>query len=507
MTALAARRGERWEYLAGDLPAWTKGAEWTESYPISTAEIALFGSSMKFDGSKLTSDTGLLSRTNLSPAISWAGGRRMGFMVYAHRLNPTCGIRLRVGLNASNYKYYTWATTENTLVEGWNFLVVHSQEDGALRLLQTGSSGPGWVVGAGAYDFETQPATYLALEVTGFRAPNYPILWVSSLFADGGEITPMITIGFDITNGFEPAKQVLDTYGFKGYLAVGAATEAERDRLVSLYNAGWDIVGHSASHNNLGAYSDREQIYTELNVVRNQLIALGMKRSANLFASPNGSWSNKSVYVLANSGFHWHRAVTNAPIAQYDCSFGHLNPLTQGAFTCGAATLDQLKARATLLLTKYKANCHFYSHVAEAGGNGSNWPADTNNIFTATLDGFCAYLKTLQDAGLCRVVTPSEYIATAGGGRGDPMDNFRVPNTVPLIVPASPSLLTNVTNKAVVFVVSGGTVSGIELSLDGSNYFATGLVAGMFPLEPGASIRITHTVPPTVTQIRHPAMA
>lgn len=500
----AARQGDAWQYLAGDLPAWVKSAEWTDSYPISTSEIALYGNSMKFDGAKLTADSATLSRSGLSPALDWTGGRRIGIAVYAHRLNPSCSLRLRVGTSASNYKYYSWAPSENTLVEGWNFLVTHSQEDGALRLLQTGASTPGWYTGVGAYDFAT-PATYLALEVTSFRTPNYPILWISSIFADGGETIPMITIGFDVSTDFEASKAILDSYGFKGYLAVGTVDQATRDSHVALYNAGWDIVGHSPRHENIGLYTDKEKIYTELESVRKQLLALGMSRSADLFASPNGGWSNRSVYVMANSGFHWHRAVSNAPIAQYDCSFGHLNPLTQGAFSCGASTLDQLKARATLVLTKYKANCHFYSHEVELGGNGTNWPADTNNIYSFTLDGFCAHLKQLQDAGLCRVVTPSEYLAIAGGGRGDPMDAFRVPNTVPMVVGASPATITNVTNKSVVYVVSGGTVSNIELTFDAVDYLALGQTSGSITVEPGCAIRITHTGAPTVTQIRDPA--
>lgn len=507
MAAKASRQGTPWEYLAGDLPNWTKGAEWTDGYPISTSEIALQGNSMKFDGAKLTADSGSLTRSNLVPALNWSGGRRIGIAVYAHRLNPNCGLRIKVGTNASNYKYYDWKTIENTLVEGWNFLVVHTQEDGAMRKLQTGFQGNGWEVGAGAYDFNTQPASWLSLEVTGFRAPNYPILWVSSLFADGAENIPMITIGFDVSHDYEAAEAILDAYGFKGYLAVGVVNKAARDDLVRLYNKGWDILGHSSRHESMGLYTDNEKTYTELGSVRSQLLSLGMHRSANLFASPNGSWSNRMVYVMANSGFHWHRAVTNAPLALYDTSIGHLNPLTQGGFSCGAASADTLISRADLLLQKYKANCHFYSHEAITGGNGSDWPADANNIYSYTLDRFCAHLKALQDVGLCRVVTPSEYIDISGGGRGDPMDAFRVPNIVPIVVGASPAIIANVTNKPVVYVVSGGSVSQIDLSYDGTTYINVGQTSGMIPVEPGCSIRVTYADAPTITQVRCPAQA
>lgn len=500
-----ANNGIEWTYLAGDLPNWTKGAEWTNGYPISTGEIQLNrGLHMRFDGSQLTTDSGLLSRTGISPALSFTGGRRIGILVYAHRLNPTTGIRLRVGTSASNYMYYNWATVENTLVEGWNWLVIHSQDTGQIRKIQTGVTMAGWQVGAGTYNFDTTPATYLAVEVTNMRAPNYPILWVSSIFADGGEAVPAITLGFDITTGYESAEAILDKYGLCGYLSVGRGTYAQMTDFVRLYKKGWDIVGHTGRHQNIGAYIERSEMQSEMNVARVQSRTLGLQRSADLFVSPNGNWSNKLVYMMSKCGFKWHRAVNNAPVTQYDTSVGRINPLIQGGFSCGGLTLTELIAKASTLLETYKANCHFYTHEVVPGGDGTNWPADTSKIYEYTLDGFCAWLRSRQDSGACQVITPSKYLTLAGGENRTAFDEYPVLNSLDLVLSASPSVISNTTNTPVVYAISGGTVSGIEFSFDGTNYIPTGQVSGMIIVEPGCSIRITHTVPPTVKQLRFP---
>ena len=46
-------------------------------------------------------------------------------------------------------------------------------------------------------------------------------------------------------------------------------------------------------------------------------------------------------------------------------------------------------------------------------------------------------------------------------------------------------------------IVSGGTVSTIELTRDGKTFYTTGLTAGVFPLSANDLIRITFSVSPT----------
>lgn len=48
-------------------------------------------------------------------------------------------------------------------------------------------------------------------------------------------------------------------------------------------------------------------------------------------------------------------------------------------------------------------------------------------------------------------------------------------------------------------IVSGGTVSLVQFSRDGVNFYSYGVVAGPMPLNGADLIRITYTVPPTLT--------
>lgn len=48
-------------------------------------------------------------------------------------------------------------------------------------------------------------------------------------------------------------------------------------------------------------------------------------------------------------------------------------------------------------------------------------------------------------------------------------------------------------------LVSGGTVTAIEFSRDGTAYYNVGVIAGAIPINAGDLVRITYAVAPTVT--------
>jgi hypothetical protein len=50
-------------------------------------------------------------------------------------------------------------------------------------------------------------------------------------------------------------------------------------------------------------------------------------------------------------------------------------------------------------------------------------------------------------------------------------------------------------------LVSGGTVTTIELSRDGSTFFVVGIIAGQFHLAQGDKLRVTYAVAPTMTRM------
>ena len=76
-----------------------------------------------------------------------------------------------------------------------------------------------------------------------------------------------------------------------------------------------------------------------------------------------------------------------------------------------------------------------------------------------------------------------------------------VPSTAavqPIAVGASPFTYQNSQDAAIVVIVSGGTVTTIQFSRDGTNWYTVGLLAGQFWLNPGDRLRVTYVVAPNM---------
>lgn len=75
-------------------------------------------------------------------------------------------------------------------------------------------------------------------------------------------------------------------------------------------------------------------------------------------------------------------------------------------------------------------------------------------------------------------------------------------NALSAVVPTgSPFTLQNTQAYAVDAVISGGGVSNLEFSRDGTNWYSTGSFYGAFALSSNDRLRITYSVAPTVTLI------
>lgn len=70
------------------------------------------------------------------------------------------------------------------------------------------------------------------------------------------------------------------------------------------------------------------------------------------------------------------------------------------------------------------------------------------------------------------------------------------------IVPSgSPFTFANPVAGPIQVIVSGGTVTAINLVVGGVDYLA-GVLAGVFTVRAGASIKVTYAVAPTMTYVR-----
>ncbi len=81
------------------------------------------------------------------------------------------------------------------------------------------------------------------------------------------------------------------------------------------------------------------------------------------------------------------------------------------------------------------------------------------------------------------------YFFFTGLYRGLPPENVTVPT-------AGASPYTDSAQRKGSLIVTGGTVSAIEFSRDGTTFYDVGQTSGMFPLNAADRLRITHTGAP-----------
>ena len=505
-----------WTRLFGptELSAMTKSAEVASTAKYVTAQSAANGPAMfRREGASVYFDGGLMgvgygNIRNSAAGLTGLAGKTIALLVYWHKLNTDSTITLRIGANTSNYLTYRWGADENLLQEGWNILLVNTAEaigTNAVgqRHFQSGTN-TGFSVAAGSYTFATQ-ADYVAIEVIGMKTQRDSHVWVEGMYI-GGRDKPRITIGFDIqTSGLDLAKSTMDKYGFKGYAAVPTANGNSAApaylwdsgavvRLQSLYSDGWDIIQHSVSHNSMGLYSDEGMLLAEFEGCRQQLAAIGCTRAQNFFATPNGSTSNRVVALAAEAGVKWIRNVNRGKMLNSVGLCGAENPFNIGCFEM-ANRADTVEFQAYIdLLIQYGACGHLYTHGVISGAS------DSLNTNVTVFDSMMAYLKAKADAGLIEIVTPSKWLALSAAP--NPRVNLALPSRINVVPGASPYSHINTGYEDMLLLVSGGTVSAIEYSRDGTTFDVTGETSGAFVISPGDRVRIAYTVAPTVVQLR-----
>lgn len=503
-----ANRLTDWTRLYGpnELDDWAVGYG-ISSIPKVNEIFRREGAALKFDSANMIENYGSFSTSSASLDLS-AGGT-IGLLVYVHRRNSatSTSVLLYLGTSYTNCKKYKWAVDRNTLHEGWNFLLVHTATPGANGQNDFNTGGTlttGWETQGTGHDF-ADPCTYVRFEVDGMRGANYPVIYLEGIYF-GGQDKRIFTIGFDIqTAPLLTAKAVLDQYGFTGYAAVPTGngdesnpqflwSAADKARLQDLYAAGWDIIPHSVSHNPTVFLLNPQRIADEFEACQQQISALGATRGLGCYVSPNGSFTPRSNYVLAQQGVRWQRNTVQSPLLQSTALVGIVNGLNIGGFSIGGANRARLRA-AVDLFEQYAVPAHFYSHEVWEGGDDDTPYSPTSQLYTYHLHQLC---QRLVEGGW-ECVTPSEYIRRCAGPT-KMMNVLRTPTRQAITVGASPVTITNVTAAPVMWLVTGGTVSEIAYSRDGSTFDVIGETAGQFVVQPGDALRITYSSAPTVVQ-------
>jgi hypothetical protein len=525
-----------WTRLAG--PNELRTGNWSPSPELTTPSVAwayttaasasagpcMFrreGASIRIDGSVVVGNTGAPNFCTLRnfAAAQMTGAQTLNttfaLVVYCHRLGGNGKVLLRMGSSSSNYVVYLWAQTAGMLVEGWNVLLASTAEvistgsatNGQQDFQTGGVTKNGWTVGAGTYAFGTDVG-YMAIEIQQITSNS--TWWVEGLYY-GGKDKPRLTIGFDIQgSGLDQAVTTMRQYGLVGYAATPTANGAPANpqylwsstdvaRLQALYAAGWEVIGHSVSHNSFGTLTDDGMLAAEYEGCREQIRAIGCYSGADLYTSPNNSYSNRTIAVGARCGIRWMRHGINAPLLLSRGLVGLANPLVQGAITIANGD-SQPNAAAEIarrlafidLMIQYGASGHIYTHSIIAGASTST---DTN---ATVFDGIMAGIAARVAAGTLSVVLPSAFLRESNTPNIDAV--LAAPNRLPITAGASPFDLINTGYKPLRFAISGGTVSAISYSRDGTTFDAVGALAGQFDVNPGDRLRITYTVAPTIVQ-------
>ena len=516
---------QSWTRLFGpnEFVAWSKGAEYTPALSLTNSIFRREGASLPIDSANMTQTYTNISKSGLS--VDFRAGGVIGLLFYLERPNSSSSIRVYFGTSYNNAKFAVFDVASGQLAEGWNFALIHTTEDGS-TFYPYKTSGYGWnamISGVltqntngmlpnpvtDGHDFTQTSVSYIRFEVNGFKGINNPTIYLEGMYWAGAE-KPKLTIGFDIltSNLSVYIKPLMAKYGFRGYIAAATANanpaapqflvNSTLESIVADFRKiRWDILPHSVSHNSLGTMTDAQRIVSEYLQSREQLAMLGVDAGVNFFATPNGSWSNRSAFELARAGVVLQRQ-TAGQKAISTSLVGIANPFNMASMSGAGSTLQQNKDFVDSLI-KYGCSGHWYTHsvrgalTGDPDGDGTNWPTPVLDTYVYTFEQFLIYVRQKVDAGLLDVVTPTEWQRSVSVP-----SIYTAAQMMPrksIVVGASPFIYVNTGYLPQRVDVIGGTVSSIEYSNDGSTY---DVVSGSQMVMPGDMLRVTYSVAPTM---------
>ena len=145
------------------------------------------------------------------------------------------------------------------------------------------------------------------------------------------------------------------------------------------------------------------------------------------------------------------------------------------------------------MLKAYGASGHVYTHAVTAS------PTTSIETRTSTFTSMMALVAADVAAGSLEVVSPATF--TREGAPPIMRVALANPSRLVLTAGASPFDLINTGYLPLRFQISGGTVSTITYSRNGSTFDTVGAaMPGQFDVNPGDRLQITYTIAPTIVQ-------
>ncbi|VXB51914.1 hypothetical protein EXIGUO8H_20339 [Exiguobacterium sp. 8H] len=247
-------------------------------------------------------------------------------------------------------------------------------------------------------------AIQLRLEAVSGEIASVSFDRLDFVTADRGFVLFTMDDGWDTQ--FTEGYRILNAQGIPGNIglipnAVGMAGKMSAEQFQMVYDAGWDLLNHTATHPNLSTLTKEAQ-RIELNTCRDYLVAQGWTRGAHSVVYPFGAYNTDTLDVLSEEGYVWGRTLVNglesqSPINNYFVRTVNLVP---------SVTDEKAKEwidEATLTGTTIVFLNHRFGTDADLGDT-MFWTIDR-------FEELVAYTATRQQQGAIDALSVSEWLS------------------------------------------------------------------------------------------------
>ena len=320
-------------------------------------------------------------------------------------------------LGNSAYEYHPDGVAISTTGTGANFNIIDNPIAAIRIYLASPDTGSAYYFDSLWTDFDTQ-----AQYTLGFDASDNSIYNLA--------LPLMRHRGYVSTNFYyidSASKRIVTDY-----------TLSTADNLHRFYDAGWEVVNHSATHipgtlgtPTMATLTNAAEIAYELRALRAMFMAEGFVRGSHFYVSPNSATSELAEKVIADIGYPLQRHGQANAFLQIT-PYGLPNPRKGGGIYIGSSTavgrkttggvsaqvtgfhqIQQAKEGYIDTAIAYGATLQLFTHGVESTGDdgtGNQVPTNANNIKYSHLQKLLEYLNEKEDAGEIRGLEGSDHL-------------------------------------------------------------------------------------------------
>ncbi|HBZ05660.1 MAG TPA: hypothetical protein DEP03_04495 [Massilia sp.] len=356
----------------------------------------------------------------------------IGLWLYADLSAKTSSVQHSLGITPSNngdYNDDSYAVyfNANQVRHGWNFLVLKQKHlvgnMPAVEAIFPGLSFTKYGTGAGSELLDTTGnfLKTLFIDLENFAGCK---LYFDSLWT-GFSSKPQFCLGVDqlSSDGIDYVLPVFEEYGWVGYVAAPRRVVGNESKIIrdwtpdaagdyafcrTYYDAGWDIINHTANHYNLATETNPAAIRYEIEAAKSWYAQSGFVRGQEFYASPQSGTSILAEKVITNCGIKLQRHSLHSNV--HITPFGIDNPASVGSIDIGnhGAGWQKFSAIKTWIdnIVLYGATGFPFWHTVTTlgdSGSGEDLTGDDLRITKSAFEKTMAYIRQLELAGTVNV--------------------------------------------------------------------------------------------------------